>query len=68
MFFVVIHFGKPLSQNPLFQHSPLGGRRPNPPACKPYGLEAGPEANWGEAPNLWNYWFICLHGKMSKLH
>jgi hypothetical protein len=28
------------------------GRRTYPPACKPYGLEAGPEAKWGEAPNL----------------
>jgi hypothetical protein len=35
---------------PIFHHSivhssPLGGLRPYPPACKPYGLEAGLEAN-----------------------
>ena len=29
------------------------GRRPYPPACRPYGLEAGPEANWGEAPKFY---------------
>jgi hypothetical protein len=38
---------------PILQHSiiPLRERRPNPPAWKPYGLEAGPEANGSETPN-----------------
>jgi len=27
-----------------FGSLPPPGRRPYPPACKPYGLEAGPEA------------------------
>jgi len=39
---------KKIASNPLF--SP--GRRPYPPACKPYGLEAEPEANWGETPKF----------------
>jgi len=42
-------------QKPFFHYSGVltfpPGRRPNTPACKPYGLEAEPEANWSEAPN-----------------
>jgi hypothetical protein len=40
-----IILSEPEATIPLFPP----GRRPYPPACKPYGLEAGPEANYEQS-------------------
>ncbi|MCJ7538897.1 MAG: hypothetical protein MUO88_04445, partial [Desulfobacterales bacterium] len=37
---------------PSLHYSIIPSGRTYPPTWKPYGLEAGPEANWGEAPKF----------------